>query len=331
MARNQNTILLKASQGGHHDEGVADSTIYPGEAVRLAADGKYDPESLSGLLAAGRGLKVAKEAGLIGQTFGVAGPFGTVAAPYVQGDVLFFYSPVPGDHINALVKIGETISVGDYLAVEGGGSGKFVEVSSGADAPYPVALTRLRVHDALQTNLPGTAANDDMGLITGTPGTDAPHLQGVDFGGGATDEKAAFEFVLPPEYRAGSPVSVRVKAGMITTVSDGTATVDVEVWKEDGAGLVGSDICATAAQSINSLTKANKTFTITPTGLVAGDVLIIRLAFIGADVGNVGVMIPEIDNVAVLLGNNVGTGQLEALESSGGSLAAAGLIACRVL
>jgi hypothetical protein len=168
-------------------------------------------------------------------------------------------------------------------------------------APYVIDLTQMRVHDARQTNLPGTAANDDMGLITGTPGTDAPTLQGVDFGGTTTDEKTAFTFTLPPEYVSGETITLRVRAAMLTTVSDGTATVDAEVWKEDGAGDVGTDICATAPQSINSLTPANKDFTITPTGLVAGDVLQVRLAFAGSDTGNVGVMIPEISKVTMLL------------------------------
>lgn len=167
--------------------------------------------------------------------------------------------------------------------------------------PYTIPLTGLRVHDAMQTNLPGTAANDDMALITGTPGTDAPTLQGVDFGGTSTDEKAAFEFVLPPEYVSGETITLRVRAAMLTTVSDGTATVDVECWPASADGAAGSDICATAAQSINSLTPSNKDFTITPTGRAAGDRLIFRLSFGGSDAGNVGVMIPEISQVQVLL------------------------------
>lgn len=166
---------------------------------------------------------------------------------------------------------------------------------------YPIDLTQMRVHDARQTNLPGTSSADDMAIITGTPGTDAPTLQGVDFGGTTSDEKCGFQFALPPEYVAGETVTLRVRGAMLTTVSDGTATVDVECWKNDLDGGVGSDICATAAQSINSLTPANKDFTITPTGLVPGDVLQVRLSFAGSDTGNLGVMIPEISDVRFLL------------------------------
>lgn len=170
-------------------------------------------------------------------------------------------------------------------------------------AKYPIELTRMRVWDALQTNLPGTAAADDMGLITGTLGTDAPTLQGVDFGGTSTDEMCRFQFQLPPEYDAGETITLRVRAAMLTTVSDGTATVDAEVYKQDGDGAVGSDICATAATTINAAadTPVDVDFTVTPTGLVAGDVLDIRLAFGGSDTGNAGVMIPEISAVTMLL------------------------------
>lgn len=319
MANDLFTIVLKGC--GHHEEGVADAAIMPGEAVRLAADGKYDPETLSATEAARRGLKIAKEDALQGKT--------TIQA-YAAADVLFFYSPVPGDHINAYVKLGEDINIGDFLGVEGSGSGKFVKVSSAATAEYPFALTNARVHDAMATVLPTTAANDDMAIITGTPGTDAPTLQGVDFGGVTSDEKCAFEYVLPPQYRAASPLTIRVRGAMLTTVSDGTATVDVEAWLAGADGAVGSDICATAAQSINSLTPANKDFTITPTDLVPGSRLIIRISFAGSDTGNVGVMIPEISKVSALIGDAV-AGQLEALEDSGGALAAAQHLRCRVL
>lgn len=162
-----------------------------------------------------------------------------------------------------------------------------------------IPLTAMRVHDALHTVLPSTAASDDMALITGTPGTDAPTLQGVDFGGTSTDEKCAFLYSLGPEYVDGESFYVRVRAAMLTTVSDGTATVDVECFKYDSNGAVGADLCATSAQSINSLTPANKDFEITPTGLVRGDQFYIRVSFGGSDTGNAGVMIPEIYKVAV--------------------------------
>ena len=166
---------------------------------------------------------------------------------------------------------------------------------------HSIDLTSCRVHDSLVTNLPGTAANDDMALITGTPGTNAPTLQGVDFGGASTDEKCSFIFSLPIEYVSGQSVTLRAHAGMLTTVSDGTATLDCECWSDDGDGTVSADLCATAAQSINSLTLADIDFTITATSLTPGMNLQFRLSFGGSDTGNAGVMIPTITKISVLL------------------------------
>ena len=166
---------------------------------------------------------------------------------------------------------------------------------------YGVPLTDCKVHDALITNLPGTAAADDMALVTGTPGTHAPTLQGVDFGGTSTDEACSFLFTLPSEYVDAQTVVVRCHAGMLTTVSDGTATLDCEVWSDDGDGTVSADLCTTAATDINSTTLADIDFSITSTALNTGDLLQVQLTFGGSDTGNAGVMIPTITSVKLLL------------------------------
>ncbi|GMW02644.1 MAG: hypothetical protein AMXMBFR84_37800 [Candidatus Hydrogenedentota bacterium] len=205
-----------------------------------------------------------------------------------------------------------TVLVGEPLEAVSG-AGDYLEVALATTAvlgaiartaltqddlkPYAIPLTLFRVHDALQTNLPGTAATDDLAVITGTIGSDPPSIQGVDFGGTTTTAYARIQYPLPPEYVDGQTVTLRVNAGMLTTVSDGTCTLDAVVYR-NGAG---SDICATAAQSINSLTFADKDFTITPTALVAGDLLDIRLVIAGSDTGNAGVMIPEIASVTLLM------------------------------
>lgn len=268
---------------------IAKLDIAAGALGALATEGVFEVPKVTGIISAGAKLYYDADGDPVGGTAG-SGAFSTTSS----------VGPFAGWADNDGAASGdETVT----LILKSAESPTSVARSSlGQDdlKPYPIDFTAMRVHDARHTVLPNTAANDDMALITGTPGTDAPTLQGVDFGGTSTDEKAAFTFALPAEYVDGETITVRVKAAMLTTVSDGTATVDVECWKRDGSGAVGSDICATAAQSINSLTPANKDFTITPTGLVAGDVLEIRLSFGGSDTGNLGVMIPEISDVRVL-------------------------------
>ena len=120
------TIVLKGNGYGHHDEGVADAAISPGESIQLASDGKYDPNPATKAESIKGDLLIATEDGLQGKT---------VSDAYASGDKVFFYIPCCGDHVNVLVKSGEDIAVGDKLNVEGGGSGLFVE-AAGADALY---------------------------------------------------------------------------------------------------------------------------------------------------------------------------------------------------
>lgn len=147
------------------------------------------------------------------------------------------------------------------------------------EAPYGVPLQELRVHDAVHTVLPGTAATDDLALVGNTIGTDAPHVSSGDLkSAGATTRYARFSRPLPAEYQDGQTVKVNIAAGMLTTVADTSATVDVEAYQVDRETGVSADLCATAAQSCNSLTFADLAFVITPTALAAGDMLDVRIA-----------------------------------------------------
>lgn len=167
-------------------------------------------------------------------------------------------------------------------------------------AVYPVDLTHLRTWDAVQTNLPGTAATDDLGIITGTWGTDAPTLQTSDAKATTVTQRGLFYVMMPPEYVAAETVQIRVNAGMNTTVSDGTATVDLEVYEIDRDGAVGSDLCATAATTINSLTFADKDFTVTATALAPGDTLVVRVTIAITDTATGTAVIGEIGAIELL-------------------------------
>jgi len=147
---------------------------------------------------------------------------------------------------------------------------------------FPIPLTDFRVWDAMQTPLPGTPATDDLGLVGGTFGTATPSLRTEDLKAEAvspTLNRARVLVQLPWEYQAGQTVTLRFKAGMITTVSDTTATLDCEAYKlqADPDDAIGSDLVATAATTINSTTFADIDFVITPTGLSPGDILDVRI------------------------------------------------------
>lgn len=168
--------------------------------------------------------------------------------------------------------------------------------------PLPIADGGWRTWDARQTVLPGTAAADDLAIITGTFGTDVPTIQGSDFGGTSITQRAARQIVLPPEYVSGQSITLRFAAGMLTTVADDSCTLDVEAYLSSREGAVsGADLCSTGAQSINSLTYGDYDFTLTPTARSAGDLIDVRITIAGTDSGNAGVMIPEIGQIELLL------------------------------
>ncbi len=146
--------------------------------------------------------------------------------------------------------------------------------------PFPIPLTDFRVWDALQTPLPGTPATDDLGLVGGTFGTATPSLRSEDLKAlGATSKRARVLVQLPWEYVAGQSISLRFRAGMITTVADTTATLDVEAYKLQGDpdDAIGSDLVSTSATTMNSLIFGDIDFVISPSGLSPGDILDVRI------------------------------------------------------
>lgn len=171
-------------------------------------------------------------------------------------------------------------------------------------AAYPVPLTDLRVHDAFQTVLPGTAANDDLGIL-GTDFTAAcPTVvtQDEKANMGAHSSYGRFMTQLPAEYQAGETVVIRCFAGMKTNVADQSAVIDIEAYKFTGdGGRTGGDICATSAVSINgSTTNSARDFTITASSLSPGDWLDVRVTITIDDDATGTAVIGEIDYIQLL-------------------------------
>jgi hypothetical protein len=168
-------------------------------------------------------------------------------------------------------------------------------------AIFPIRMTGLRVWDAIHTNLPGTAAADDLALIGTTFGTTAPVVTAGDCKAlGATSRYARFMVELPECYEAGETVTLSLSAGMVTTVASSSCTVDVECYKIDKITGIGSDLCTTSATTINSLVFAAKAFTITPSGLTAGDVLDVRLTIACNDAATATAVTPTIAGIDLL-------------------------------
>lgn len=147
---------------------------------------------------------------------------------------------------------------------------------------YWIPFTRWRVWDAVATNLPGTAATDDLGFTAGAFGTGAPYLVSRDLNAlGATTAYARAQIEIPPEYvgASGAGGTVTISAGMINAVASVSATVDVEAYKLGfNTNYSGTDLVTTTAQTINSTTFANLAFALSDAvSLENGDVLDIRI------------------------------------------------------
>lgn len=167
--------------------------------------------------------------------------------------------------------------------------------------PFAVPFEGLRVWDAYQTTLPGTSASDDLGLYGGTWASASQLVRTYDIKTLTTSLYARFRFSIPPEYDPGETINVRFHCGMVTTVADTSCTIDLVAYLVNDEGSIGSDLCTTAAQSMNSLTYADKDFTITPTGIVAGDTFDCRVHISSVDSATATAVIAAIGAIWFLL------------------------------
>jgi len=99
-----------------------------------------------------------------------------------------------------------------------------------------------------------------------------------------------FQFRLPADYVDGGTITVTLPASLVKTAAavNNGSTLDLEAFLSSGAGAVGSDICATAAATFAAVdTWYDKAFTITPTGLVSGDLLnfVVTAAIVDSEAG----------------------------------------------
>lgn len=86
-----------------------------------------------------------------------------------------------------------------------------------------------------------------------------------------------FDFQLPQDYKAGGAITIRAGVDVTGAGALGTCTIDFSAYLQNGlTGAVGSDLVTTAAIAISN-TEANKDFTVNPAGLVAGDILVIKM------------------------------------------------------
>jgi len=118
----------------------------------------------------------------------------------------------------------------------------------------------------------------------GSMGTDAQLIDSASASGNSKTGYGRWNFALPIEYVSGGTIICRIRA-KTNVLANVTNILDLICHKNDNDGLVGSDICATGPFDPITTSFANYDFTITPTGLVAGDTFDLRAMSTQNDAG----------------------------------------------
>lgn len=181
------------------------------------------------------------------------------------------------------------------------------DINSAADiARSKLAEDALQVHEvelktATFTSLAGAEA---AGTFNAKYAANVIKLEGEVTDNETEVSVGYFQFILPPQYVAAGDVTVRFRSELLKAGSptNNGSTLDLECYEQADAA-VGADIVSTAAVTYAALdTFYSKDFSVTATGLVAGDILNCRVtaSIIDSEAGG-GTIIWTSDPIKVLL------------------------------
>ena len=165
--------------------------------------------------------------------------------------------------------------------------------------PYPVALDTWRVTGT--GALLGTAAGTPsgaFGITVGTHGTASPKLVGESASGNSKTNSCRKLVYMDARYDDGETVTIRVHA-RITANCNTAQTLDVEAYAGDKEAGVGSDLVTTSAQTLTT-SWADYDYTVTVTGLSAGDPLDVEITGVANDTGGTAGAVIEIGDIRIL-------------------------------
>lgn len=151
-----------------------------------------------------------------------------------------------------------TYGLSDYL------EGRFGQITT------TLRMASMKTVAGLQ--MTGSASSTNFGLVY-TPATGA-YLIGTATSSGSTSNVAAYDYVLPPNYVAGTDITLKVACYYTNSSSTASVhTMAAAAYLNTSAGAQGTTLIATAAQTCPITTAAFQTFTITGATLVPGSYL----------------------------------------------------------
>ena len=217
------------------------------------------------------------------------------------------YNGDPSFYIDAdgmTVPSGETLAVAGTLTATGtvnipDGSIARSELVEDALAVYPIEFGNVLGADGADLAITETAGDFYRSI-----GTNQLLILGEVSNGtvGADTEVSVgfFRFTMPAEYVAGGDIKIRAGVDVVGSGALGTCTIDFEAYLQSGTdGSVGSDLVTTAATAI-SATAGNKDFVVTPTGIVPGDIFVVKMTT-SVDNTNSTAIQAQISQLAMLL------------------------------
>lgn len=143
--------------------------------------------------------------------------------------------------------------------------------------PFPL----FRKDGAWLTVVDAAPGSSLLGLAATTAGV---NLVGNACNNNAKSDYAQVAFAVPEDYKAGGTLTVRLRAKWTTTLLTVSSKVDVDAAKIAADGSLGSDLCTTAAQQVTTAF-ADYDFVITPTGILPGMIITLRVSLLGDDTG----------------------------------------------
>lgn len=217
---------------------------------------------------------------------GTAGTLDVFPATASKGKLSITAADSAGDTITTIVNASQA-DTRSYTIPDAGGDGYFVmsttaqntagqldreDLSEDALQPYGIPANTVMAADGEALSISETAG--DLFLHVGT---NFFQLRGEEANNETEESIGYFQFVLPPEYVAAGSVTIRLRCKLEGAGTDNSSDIDIEVY-EQADGAVGSDLCETAAQTFDAKsTYYNKDFVVTATGLVAGDILNVKI------------------------------------------------------
>lgn len=218
-----------------------------------------------------------------------SGADGAITADVHVGDIFKFATTgatqawkgkivyVADDNTVALIDPGNSVKAGIVMRYE---SSTFVWVwvlndemltNISATTVDGISLHALRAADLAAMGIAETAGDHYLDITT-----NVITLLGEEAISETEDSDSWFQYRIPYNYAAGGTLSIRVNHTLFGAGTNNGSTIDFSAY-EQADGAVGADLVSTGAQAMSKGSWTVSTFTVTPTGLIAGDILNIKL------------------------------------------------------